>query len=638
MAAAADPNQRRPRRANSGQRHDAILAAILACDSDEASSDDDVEVLEAEDPDFVAVTYGGDSDSPGDGDDEEVEFLGASDPTGPERRAPKRARTARTQRGAPKGRHFADFNIPSPLAAVDSVPIEQCTANPGPKLPAGTEMTPFGIWSLFMPSAAIRRMSQATNDHAVAHDEALGEINSSFCVDVGRIYGYLAVCYAMGITELPNERAYWSKSPVLATDYVRQIMTYDEFREIKAHFSVCTRYDIEAARGAGSRIPKVQAFVDFVEPLLRRFYVPQRDLGFDESQIQCGHRYAVISHRDSKAKKPLSTFINVYALHEAGTGYCVASRLDTRDGTRIEDCVLDVLGRLESSYHHVVMDRFYTSVELFRRLFRDQKQYAYGTIRKDRGFPPEFLARFSKDVTTKGEYDCIYSKLESPMVAPGEDEDADEEEEEEALAPSALIQATAWIDTAQTPVLFLSTCHGDTPQALRRRVKGQAPTMRKAPPVAVDYNQIMGAVDQSNSLRTRYNLARVHHRRWYLPVVYYHLELAMINACVVFNVGRSKKDKMSHLNFRMAVIEALADRAKATKRRRSSSQSSATNDVAEQRRYEHAQHLPVNVGSDRRADCVYCPTRHRTAFICSHCQVHLCVKADRNCFYDWHTK
>ena len=59
-------------------------------------------------------------------------------------------------------------------------------------------------------------------------------------------------------------------------------------------------------------------------------------------------------------------------------------------------------------------------------------------------------------------------------------------------------------------------------------------------------------------------------------------------------------------------------------------------------------HWPVQV--EKKLECVVCNTkrtkqqlrrsemRHESGFICSQCNVHLCISSDRDCFKSYHTK
>ena len=127
----------------------------------------------------------------------------------------------------------------------------------------------------------------------------------------------------------------------------------------------------------------------------------------------------------------------------------------------------------------------------------------------------------------------------------------------------------------------------------------------------------------------------------------YIIECAALNAYIIQKHGLppSEQQKYDYLDFRFALAEELigsfSSRASSVGRHRSSSHQQ------ELRLDKTKSHLPVAEGPKR--DCIVCTRigqerglprnqyRHGSLISCSECQVHLCVRKDRNCFLKYHT-
>lgn len=92
----------------------------------------------------------------------------------------------------------------------------------------------------------------------------------------------------------------------------------------------------------------------------------------------------------------------------------------------------------------------------------------------------------------------------------------------------------------------------------RCRKRGQPTATKRCPTCAKDYNANMGTCDQCNSLRASYSLQLTHHRRWYMCLVYYGLDLRLISSYIWFKDITGTN--MSQKNYRVSVIDALIAR------------------------------------------------------------------------------
>tara|TARA_R110002050_G_scaffold189143_2_gene323745 strand:+ start:186 stop:950 length:765 start_codon:yes stop_codon:yes gene_type:complete len=252
-------------------------------------------------------------------------------------------------------------------------------------------------------------------------------------------------------------------------------MTRARYQEIKRVINVAMP---TPEQNAADKLAKVRPFLDLVNAKCKQLYIPKENLGLDESQILCCSRSARCSHRGTKTKKPLKNYINVYAIHEAFTGYCCTFKIDERKANEkdsVKKVLVEMTSKLPPRPYKIAVDRHYNSVDNAKLLLNKNK-YLYGTLRTDRGLPKDLAARAKTELKERG--DWVWD-----------------------MAPPSLF-VTIWKDTIDT--VFLSTFHTPTSSTVERRIRGQASAVVTCPQVAKDYNKHMGACDQCNSLRMKF--------------------------------------------------------------------------------------------------------------------------------------
>lgn len=393
---------------------------------------------------------------------------------------------------------------------------------------------------------------------------------------IKEVYSFLAIIMSMGLVKCPSDRDYWSTDPLLSQPFIRSIMPRDRFLAFKRCLSVGRA---TAAERADDKLAMIRPLINLFHRVSHRYYCPKCDMGLDETQCQCGHRFAPISHRgDNKATKPLHEYIKTFGIHESGTGYCWAFEVDLRDATTVRDTVYKLVDTLPHKGYRIATDRYYTSVDTAVGV-RRRGHHMYGTLRKDRGFPSELKATVEGPNAVEledGEVRWMMAPIydappEAPAAASGHNPG-------DPLQLGGMI-AGIWRDTSASGVPFLSTCHGPEMSSVMRRKKrssgarGRGREPKPAPMVMVHYNQNMGAVDQSNALKAVYSSELKHQRRWYLTLFYYVFELLLLNSRVVYE---TKVAPISHKGYRLAIIQwlkVMAERGDnatppATKRRR----------------------------------------------------------------------
>lgn len=489
------------------------------------------------------------------------------------------------------------------------------------------------------------RLLRPTNRRAhieLAHEEPPKLLDGWVDVSMGQMYSFLAILFYAPLMKVPNIKDYWSTT-ILQVPLVKSLMPRDRFLQIKHCFSVANPSQVE---NAADRLAKTRHWLDDVRKISQRNWVLGLDVGLDESQCLCAARNARCAHRAEK-NKPIADYVKVIAAHEAKTGYCYAFKVDERlPAENVKTMIADVLKQLprkdegdpaaEGQHRRVAMDRFYCGVDN-AKLTLDHGHFMYGTVRSDRG--PQhtgILDELKERRLEDGEFFWRMANQPVPMTM------------------------YLWRDSVKDGVWFISTCHRDEDDEVRRRKAGNPTTTKRCPLCAKDYNNNMGACDQCNSLRASYTVQLSHKRRWYMCLVYYGMDILIVNSCIWYKELLKKRGeperarKLSQKHFRMAIIEQLIARAAVmgrgstkgatmgTKRRRLSGEGSEiVHEHCVNRLVNVGNHFPVYIKS--RANCKLCylfdKKECQTTWVCNECDgpIPLCLNKKRNCFFIWHT-
>ena len=197
--------------------------------------------------------------------------------------------------------------------------------------------------------------------------------------------------------------------------------------------------------------------------------------------------------------------------------YC--GKMDPMSGFgHAETVVLKLMEKLLGRGHVLYVDNFYTSVSLSEQLL-SQKTLLCGTLRKNRKHLPKTV------VTKKLKKGQYIAKRKGRIVV------------------------EKWND--KRDVLMLTTCHSGRMVAINKPTRQGE--IKKKPDAVIAYNKYMCGVDRMDQLMSYYSPLRKT-LKWYRKVVLQHLDMAMVNAYILYKkLGGSKKQ----LEFRKSVIASL---------------------------------------------------------------------------------
>ena len=425
------------------------------------------------------------------------------------------------------------------------------TASPSTKLPDFTEnsgavpdMTnkqPGDFFDLIFSDDMMAHIHHETNEYAQQYiqnkEEHLRQHPHSRCaayqrkpIELHEIKATFAIMLIMGVMSLPSLPLYWSSKWPFQLPCLTSIMSRNRFQLILKflHFNNNSN-QIPRGQPGHDRLFKIRPFLSALINKFQQLYVPFQNISIDESMIGFKGRISFLQYLP---KKPNKWGMKAWALCDSKTAYVWNWRLyvgkddevSTSDGLGY-GVVMSLVHKLANKGYHLYVDNFYSSPKLFHELYK-MKIGACGTVRIDRrGIPPDF----QKTKLHKGD---IMTFKDGPLMG------------------------LKWMDKRQ--VAMLSTIHDDTTIDKHRRTRtatGGTEVIQK-PKVIDEYNSYMGGVDKSDQLITYYGFS---HRtnKWYKRVFFHLFEVSIVNAYILYCLHLPPKQRLSHLDFRLAVASHL---------------------------------------------------------------------------------
>ena len=227
-------------------------------------------------------------------------------------------------------------------------------------------------------------------------------LNSWSDASVGDIKMFMAHILIMGLVKKPDVEKYWNTKTKAKVPFFGQYMSRNRFQALLWNFHVNDDSDNPPPNTPGhDPLSKLRPFVDMVERNFIYAYQPAKALSFDEA---CCPFKGRLKFRVYNKSKPNRFHIKLFQVSEASSGYilgfhiytgknssCVSSLSKPLDPKCCKTTKI-VLGLLEATQlldkgHHIYMDNYYTSPELFSELYC-RETYACGTVKLNRiGMP-----------------------------------------------------------------------------------------------------------------------------------------------------------------------------------------------------------------------------------------------------------
>ena len=234
----------------------------------------------------------------------------------------------------------------------------------------------------------------------------------------GDIKIFLAHLIAMGLVRKGVIERYWDHGQTVKTPFFGTYMGHNTFQAILSNLQVSdSSADLPCNNPNHDKLFKVRPFVDMMDRTFLQSYKAGRDLSVDKG---CCPYKGRVHFKCYNPSKPSKWYLKLFEVSDARTGYVVAFEIYCgKNSTRIvrDAEVLDpqcntttktVMGLLQKGNllgkgHHVYMDNYYSSPELFSELHY-RETFACGTCRSNRKNMPKSVTKAK--LKNKGQ--CVF--------------------------------------------------------------------------------------------------------------------------------------------------------------------------------------------------------------------------------------
>ena len=356
------------------------------------------------------------------------------------------------------------------------------------------------------------------------------------------------------------------------------------------------------------KLAHVRTVMTQVQEHMTKEYRPHREQSVDEAMVAYTGR---LSFKQYLPMKPTKRGLKVWMRANPHNGFCHQVQVYTgRQGRNPEKnlasrVVKDLTADLQGNNHHVYMDNFFSSPDLFSDLL-DMGVLACGTVRSTRrGMPADVGNAKLK------EQGSFIQRQKGPLLA------------------------TAWLDKKTVNLLSTNLENPAETTTVRRKQKDGRSKEVRCPGVVKDYTEFMNGVDRADQLRATYSMGRKC-LKWWRYLFWFLVDVATVNSYVLMKespahqlttrTGRLKQ--RNQLEFRQDLSKQLIGGLRKPARKRSFAASNMNADQS-----ITTQHWPTKMNA--RRTCKWCSKKRRTETIyrCEQCQVNLCVV----CFKPYHT-
>ena len=270
------------------------------------------------------------------------------------------------------------------------------------------------MWTIIAKATNVYARSKRVTQHGdrctdPAHPEYKKYCRLNGWIDVtpSDIKMFLAHILIMGLVHKSEVEKYWNMNTYTKIPFFGKYISRNRFQSILWNFHVNDDSQNPSARQPGhDPLCKIRPFIDMVQRNFLYVYKPSKCLSFDEA---CCPFKGRVKFRVYNPMKPNRFHIKLFQVSEAESGYILGFHVYTgKDSSCISNSSkpLDpyctkttkvVLGLLEETNlldkgHHIYMDNYYSSPELFHELYH-RETYACGTARLIRKGMPKTVAK-----------------------------------------------------------------------------------------------------------------------------------------------------------------------------------------------------------------------------------------------------
>ena len=236
---------------------------------------------------------------------------------------------------------------------------------------------------------------------------------------------FLAHLITLGLVQKGNLEKYWDHGEAVKTPFFGMYIGRNTFQSILSNFQMSNK-DLDVPRDHPHHDPlfKVGPMIDMMDRTFVQSYKCDRDLSFNEGCCPYNGKVYFYCYNPSK---PSKWHIKLFEVSDARTGYVIG--FDVYTGKNKTKCLLNanvldpdstqttkvVVGlllkcNLLGKGHHVYMDNYYLSLDLFWEL-HCKEVFATGTCRSNRKNLPKAVTQ----AKLKRSGECVFRR-DKPLL------------------------------------------------------------------------------------------------------------------------------------------------------------------------------------------------------------------------------
>jgi hypothetical protein len=422
------------------------------------------------------------------------------------------------------------------------------------------------FFEMFWPKKNLKRICRETNWYATEEYEVEGENGETHIwskggkewkpLTVKELKPFIACSMYMCLKKLPNVRWYWMKSePLLYCHVIVGMFSRTRFLAISRCLHLQNPRTISQDRNAleFDKIRHVRWLLNSIRDACKEYWNVGEYVTIDEMMIR--YKGVYCPARQYMPKKPEKWGLKIWCLVDSRSKFVwdfdiyTGASLETMENKKSSKVEAGLGQRVVESLtvglrgkgHVVVMDNFFTSVELFRSL-EQMGIYATGMVRTNRvGLPAMMKATKTFKKNAQG---TLHWRFHDDRK----------------------LCAIMWMD--KKPVCLLST--HKWPHAFPCEISevprhnGSERLPIRTSLVHLEYTTHMRGVDVADHLRGNYSCQTRSHR-WWNRLFYFLLDQSWTNMWIMHkemmvDLKRPKKEHMMHYDFILKMCKALTSK------------------------------------------------------------------------------
>lgn len=484
--------------------------------------------------------------------------------------------------------------------------------------------SPLKYFYRYIGETEFQDIAQFTNMYALQKGANFKPTNA---VEIKSLFG---LHIAVGTLKFPRVRLFWNTG--LRINLFHETMTRDRFFQLRSNLH-CVN-NLEIPENCQDRLYKVRPLYDALRRRCLELQL-EENLCIDEQIVPFRGNLSIKQYVKGK---PTPWGIKIFVLcGKSGMAYDfliyqgATTELDPDNLKKFglgASVVLHLVKRIDNEGHKLYFDNYFPSYQLLQ-ILKANKIFAAGTIRINRFSNPPVLGDKELKRMGRGSYDEVTSG------------DGD-------------VVLVKWLDN-RSVVLASNFIGSGNIDEVSRWDKGKKKYISVTRPEIVKlYNHSMGGVDLLDQMIGLYRIY-IRSRKWTLRVIFHAVDLAVVNSWFEYRrdcerLQVPKKKQLELLDFRLYLADCLCKVGKEAVNNKRGRPSSGTPEPTRNKitkrndeirplpdvRHDTVDHLPFLDGNQEGKRCKYNKCNKKTHFYCKKCNVHLCIKKDRNCFVGFH--